>query len=238
MATLLEIKQQIIAQMDSNGLYLWDTDNAILFTVEFYLLCKAQGILDADDAPRLRKALDSLRTKDANGNVIPGLYNKRINSNDQINSHDNYVATVCSVVLGSEFVDVPSAVDDYGRAHFYFYNNVNPGQFNVTAFMQPSEWALYRICAGRSPGVIPVIWFYGMVFINYFGQNANPQVTSEKLLDWIGFQAVGGKWYMQWIQNYRLAKMKQEYPNGIQDTFKSYFGTGLLVQLAEGITTW
>ncbi len=140
--TPAEIKQAVISQMNSDGLYMYDSDNAILFTLEFYLLCQAHGILDESDPPRLRKALNALRRLDDNAQPIPGLYNKRDGSTAQINSHDNYVAIVCSILLGDEFIDVPTEVDNYGRAHFYFYNNVNPGQFNITAFMQPSEWAL------------------------------------------------------------------------------------------------
>ena len=115
-----ELKQEVIKTMVW-GLYQADSDNAIIFTMQFYTFCKMLNILSFEDVSKLAVTVEALQEKS-------GLYNRRPGLNTRKEQHDNYVA----LILAGEFIpqsQIAQEIEKYGQKHFYCYNNIPPYNF-------------------------------------------------------------------------------------------------------------
>ena len=239
--TPAEAKAQIISQMDQYGMYLEETGNGILHTYQFYSLCKFHNILEQSDIDRFRKTLDSTLRRENNqpdGKIYYGLYNRSMQNSIQENSHDNYEPTTASVLIDNSFSDIPQQICAWSSKYWRFFDNLIPGKLgNFEVWFLGFTICCFKITNKEFPGVINIIWFYFTVLFNYLGEGANPQNTSEKLLNQIRFQICWSKWYMKPIYWYYLNRSETQYPNGLADIYKIYFGdTGLLTDLAQGVS--
>ena len=225
--TKQEIKDKIIFELDIYNC-IGGSDNPFLFTFEANLLFYLSEIFTDEDKERLHNAIIHFQTKQK------GLFN-RIPYNDQrTEHHDNYVAYAAMALFG--FKEYAERIDDYGKKHWYCYNNVPPNQFSISRLRQPFDIFYYRVAANRSLkilGLIGYIHFIGALLMNFVQSKDN---TSGKLLDWIRLEVMKHKWYVKpcvWLFN---AMLKSKYENGMEDVIKVYHFNNVEFQtLAKGI---
>lgn len=134
--TIWDLKEKIISEM-RDGLCQPNSDNPILFTMEFYALLHELGMFDEKDKQRLHDAIKAVAMRDKEGKIIPGLYTRRAGTDDdwvRKDQHDNYTAICSSRIFGKEFIKYAKEIVEYGRKTFYSYDNRAPFRFSVHSF--------------------------------------------------------------------------------------------------------
>ena len=221
-----DLKARVLVTMDKHGLYKAGTDNPILYTVQFYCLCKRAGLFDEEDLNRLHRAINSLQ-------VIPGLYNRRPGLNTKKDQHDNYCAIASTVMFGKEFEYYSRSIDDYGAMNHYSYDNRNPLSFSFDCWRQGYSVFFYRACAGRYTGLFNYLWFIGKIWSEFHFRGKEKSYTSSHLLSWLRFEAIGHKWYVKPIYRYWKRKIRRKYRKGLAEAIGIYHGnTSILYEMA------
>lgn len=212
---LQELKNKAFESM-KDDLLCPDSDNPILYTIQFYRLLGRHNLFGPCCYDKLFKAIMSLRER-------PGLYNRRPGYNKKKDQHDNYTAIACSVMFCEEFQLFAEEIDNYGRKHFYSYNNVPPYRFKFSCWRQGFDVFLFRVCADRYPGIINYFWFMGKIFFEFMGRGKDKNHTTSHMLSWLRFEAIGHKWYVKPIHSYWKKKMLKKYSiNYIDDIISIY----------------
>ena len=235
---ILDIKNNIISEM-KDGLYAYKSDNAILFTVEFYILCKNLGIFDDDDKKRLHHALSKI-ARYVNEDRVKGLYNRRPEANTRKEQHDNYMAICATTIFGDEFKKYSNEILDYGKQFWWYsYDNRSPNQFSINPFWKPLfrlkflealkyfecckqgyHVFFYQVTAKRFINPLYYLWFVGKCLVE-----RNDRQTSGKLLNWVRFSTIGNKWYMRWLVRRWERRMAKIFGDDyLSKIFEIYFG--------------
>ena len=209
-----------------------ESDNAILFTVQFYLLCYLHGDFQELDQENLIDCLYSLqRIKD--GRIIRGLFNRKPLENTRTQHHDDYVAIALAPLFGID--DFAKDIVRYGNKNFHCYNNVNPGKFSILRMRQPFDIMFYRIMAKEPIGIIGAVGYIQYFFKILFYLFQDKSKTSSKLLDWLRLNGMK-KWYILPLTKLFNAVLLSKYKAGIYDLIKIYHYTSPeLQELAAGI---
>jgi len=177
--TPLEIKKEFYKDyVDSFGLGLLETglknDNGVLFLVYFLILCKKAGVYEEQDSINFLMAHDRIR-------VRKGEY-KRRPDDDRTDAHDNMVGVVGGAVLADSrniVEDICDHMDRTGNVSDHTTGSV----WKLSQMRQGTDIAFYRICCGRIPSILDMIWFCGGILVGTFFSNA-----SSKNLGWARIQ--------------------------------------------------
>lgn len=218
----IKIKNEIVLSMDINGLLFAKSENSILFTVQFYILCKYWGIYYDKDRRRLAKAVLSLARRDDDGEIICGLFNRRPNWDSRKEQHDNYIGHAVASYLGVDFAAI--WICEYGWKHGYVFNNVVPGRIWDLRFARfPFDILIYKICAEEwisLIGLFGAIHFYGKIW--FTESKKVPDDTSSKLVSYVRMHGIKHKWYMKPLVKKYNKYITEMYVNGVEDLFKYY----------------
>lgn len=167
-------------------------DNALLFLSTYYVLRCLSG-----EHPSTQEYEAAVRACE----VEPGLYNRRPGDQVSTEAMDDYVG-ICAA---SVFMQVKFAAEifTYAKASGGNFNNVDPGKWALWAWRQPSDLALYAICAGRRPDLFSFAYLcIGICITAFQGEKR----TSEHLLTWLRVAAIERAGLEPWARSwFRLA---------------------------------
>lgn len=160
----------------SEGTFLGtsDNDNGILFlAIGMMLLYKLNSL------PNVKNLVnDSINLLE----VEKGLYNRRKNDDD-MDSHDNSVGIyTLSILFNLNYI---YDILNYGKKHWYNYNNRFPGKFEWRCQRQGGDIAFYRICTGDQPGLYFTIWMIVGLWLSAFQKK-----PSTICLGWLRFETL------------------------------------------------
>jgi len=216
-----KLKEKVISKMGMYGLCEPGSDNPILFTAEFYHICKKLKMFDKDDSDRLDKALLFLTES-------PGLFNRRPKLNTRKEDHDNYVGIVSCSVLSKYARKCLENILWYGEHNFYSYDNTRVNTYSFDCQRQGFDIFLYKVAAGHSPWHwfgINYLWFIGKIFFEFKFKGKEFEHTSSHLLSWLRFLTIGDNKWVKPIKNYWIKKMKKKYgEKWLLTIFRIYFG--------------
>ena len=229
----------MISEMDKYGLYQGGSDNPILFTIQFYSLCKLLGGFDEKDRARLHQAINALAMRDKEGRVIPGLYTRRGGTDDdwvRKDQHDNYDALASSSMFGDDFKRYAKEILEYGRKNFWSYDNRKPYKFSFECLRQGWNMFHFAACCDKITPLqaLNYVWYWGATYSEFAWEGG----SSGKMLSFIRFGATKDLWYIKPMYNYWKNKVKEEEPDEMVGFFKRYHGENSdLYKLAKLVYT-
>jgi hypothetical protein len=173
--TPIEIKKLFYDKyVDKHGLGLLEpdlkNDNGVLFLAYFLILCHKAGIFTEYDAISFLIAHDKIKVRD-------GEYKRRPDDN-RTDAHDNMVGVVIGLLLAdkrSEIEKICDHMDKTGNVSDHTTGSV----WKLSQMRQGTDIAFYKICAGRIPSILDMIWLCGGIIVGTFFSNA-----SSKNLGW------------------------------------------------------
>lgn len=212
-------------------------DNGILFVVEFYFLLDCLGLLEESDHERFYSTVSQLAVR-RNNKICSGLFNRNPERNDRTESHDNYIAICAGSALFNCYL-IPKMIVDYGKAHFYIYDNVNPGKLtNLTRLRTGSAIAFYKACGKLSWDILTTTWLHAEFLYDSYKMSLDN--CSSLLLSWIELKAlekVGYKSFLFKIIKKKWMKKFLKITNGlgVEAAFSGYFNSHPITEFAKGI---
>lgn len=136
-----------------------DNDNPILGYAVFAELCRLKfGTVPEAVKEWGKIALDVTR-------VSPGYWHRSTlpRHAESLNSHDNYAAICVLEPLG--VAPVATEICERGELTGYHFDNVHHDRLSLKAMRQLGDVAQYKICAGRIPNLVELLWMF-LGFLN------------------------------------------------------------------------
>jgi len=168
----------------------YDSENQLLWTGEFYTLCKIHGIIDYDrDKERVTKALAKHQVK-MDGVPVPGLYSRHPDpyrlrevhhgiSWDEMNG-----LSVLSKIFD---LDVSTGIVEYGSQNGWVFIDEEPFTWKADRVRQGRDIAFYKITAGYKTVPWNVVWMLVSHAITSFKEKGD---TSGKLMAWMRLETI------------------------------------------------
>lgn len=170
-----------------------ENDNGVQIHACFIVLLHLNRMLEKEDKSRFKECVENTEKKQ-------GLYHRSpLNKKAYRNSTDNVMGTaVGSVLCGLDF---HSHILEYGRKHFWCYNNLDES-FNLKSCIQGGDVALLKIYNKQKPNFLELGWL-----------NVGLRVSDTSWLTWMRLVAahhVGFKtqstvaWMRRWAGQQEL----------------------------------
>lgn len=208
------LRGDIIPYRDSCGLILpkkWEgtpreTGNGLLYLGIFYLLLDD---VNEEDEKKFTEIVRSCYEQ-------TGLLNRNPGQNDNLNGHDDYIG-VCAASLKLNS-PVGLEIYDYGKAHNWCYNNVEPSKFTLRSWFARMPWNITHItrCAKKSL-FFPIEIVEKLTTIIGISSEA-----SSNILTWCRLKSTDG-WVWNIIKRIWTYRINKKY-GSIQGLFAEYFG--------------
>jgi len=203
----------------------YDSENQILWTGEFYTLCKIHGIIDFDvDKVRVSEAL-ALHQATMDGVPVPGLYSRHPDPYRFSDVHHGISWDEMNglSVLSKIFdFDISMGIVEYGSQNGWAFIDEMPFTWDLSRVRQGRDIAFYKLTAGYQPVPWNVIWMIVSHALTSFKEKGN---TSGKLMAWMRLENIKdlGLTYSVAYEMFmwKMRAMYGKYP--VSELMKIYF---------------
>ena len=206
---------------DTSGTWggVYGQDNGVLFLAYAYVMLDATKELTDVDRTNAVRTENNIR-------VERGLYT-RYPGSTLLEAHDNYIG----LLLLSKLFNLDHIAKDvytYGTRHLRSYNDQEPGTFNIRAWRQPGEFAVYSMAAGVNPGLISYLWLLVGMWVSPFNilTWGRVQVLKHSMLSLPWYKRLP----LRWVINKRLTAWLT------QDTFTNHVGGELNIEVLKALS--
>lgn len=219
-----------IARPDWRG-----NENGILFLVYYFYLKDILGTLTDEDIKTYQQIVINLRTYDENSNQIRGLFDR--GAKESLNpdkesirtiSHDNLSAiSLFSKMLEHSGLAYHKEIADYGREHFWRFDNVYPDKPRWSRIQHPRDIVFWSYIDGKIWSNF-FMWFVILnCFISCFSKEKDSQgryVTSGRLLTFLRLYPYKNKLWGRLTWKICTYAVNKRFQNGWLEVFNIYFG--------------
>lgn len=231
----MSIRNEITPYLDKNGYANpypvkpdsgRSSDNATMYTSEYYIMLQKQGQLSPEDVSNWTKLISDAET-------LTGLPARYPGYTDQ-DSPDNMVAIMsASQVLGIS--SVARGILKYGILHFGCFNNSDPGKFTFQAMTWRQPQLFAATVAASFPSKLNPLhylvrllafpWFlYAAVCIAISCIGTDKNSTDQRRLSWHLIQAMKPVSLMCWAASkVWFKRLWNDYPKGMNDVAVIYY---------------
>lgn len=186
------------------------SENGVRFTAQYVIALVRHGMLSYGEKLRI---VASIPWKER------GLLQRHQTGGRQ-DSVDNYIGlAVIANFCGKEMA---KDVLEYGRKHWGFYNNENPGKKSLRSFLWrfPQLFAHLRMAAGLRPNLFQWIFWWASVYHASFSKDQDRRVLSAMLC--IVANGRGGR-ITRYIVRRFIASYERQIPGGLGQTLAEYY---------------
>jgi len=190
------------------------TGNGMRFTAEAVIAHYRASVYDSVVLGRFKRAIELLERE-------PGLLNRQPRYIVDQDSHDNYIAAISIAnIVGS---NLAHRIYDYGKKHWFNYNNVNPGKFTFRSWLgRKLEFRAHlKMAIGKEPNIIEKLYWCIVIFI---AAGSKFDDRDEWVLSWfLIFTARYQHGIMGIVRRYWIKKFKHKVPGGIGKVLSRYY---------------
>lgn len=197
--------------------------NGVLYTGEYVLLMRLNGELNDSDRKDYRDVIEACMP------VEKGLLSRSPTHSDQEGPDDYIGLAVGAWATGNN--DLAEAVITYGKKHYGFFNNENPGsyyhkdgRFNWSALLirQPQLIGIMYYAANRVPPFL--IRLYLAIGILISGRNKPLSDSDARILAWLVINVVDNRcWMIKIAARVFTNRLLKQYDRGMTDVISYYF---------------
>ena len=190
----------------------WTSGNHLLITGTYYSILSLIDTISEKDRSDFVSVVTPCE-------VEPGLFNRNKGRLDK-EAHDDYIG----VVSASYFLDAAFKRDvlQYGRAHWWRFDNDNDGDLESLFWRLPDFIPLVKAANGMTLNLFNILAFSVSLIANALSKKDD---TSGIILRWLETQVMAKK---SWAIDVEIAFWKRQilkkYPGGMGDVFGIYYG--------------
>lgn len=216
-----------------------DNVNGNIFDGYTFTFLHLFNLLKVTDREKAIELIDNNRTLDKSGDVVPGYFNRRpstyeeIQEGEDVVSHDEYSGIVAMAYILKR-TDIIEEIVQAGLKNGFSYNNKEVETQGIVDRVRYTRQGVntffYKIMAEYEPTILEYIWFISSVFFTLFKDKTD---TDGKMMAWMKLELAKEKsqiiWFTYWAWKlilkriYKNFEWKGKYYGPLETIFRIYF---------------